>query len=57
MSNCAVEHDLNIYLSSLEKECGCETECDCYDRWVSSEVDRGEMEYDNMIDELEREFV
>jgi hypothetical protein len=55
MSNCAVEHDLDIYLSSLEKKCGCEIDCDCEERWESDEVDRGEALYDEMMDELERE--
>lgn len=55
MSNCAVERDLNNYLSSLEKPCGCEHDCDCYDKWIDSEIDRGEMEYDLRMDELEAE--
>ena len=56
MSNCPVERDLNEYLNSLEKKCGCEIDCDCEERWESNEVDRGEALYDMMIDELEREY-
>lgn len=53
MSNCAVEHDLDIYLSSLEKDCNCEIDCTCADEKESREYDYAECQADNERDEME----
>lgn len=51
MSNCAVEHDLDIYLSSLEKKCGCEIDCDCEEYRESMAWDYAECQADSEREE------